>query len=70
MNKKTILVLGVIYIIATLILNNVLHTTIGGIMMTLSLLALVITIIGAIYYLIKFSIQQFIYNRKNQNDIE
>ena len=66
MSKKTILIIGIVYAVATLILNNVLQTTIGGIMMTLSFLALVVAIVGAIYYLIKFSIKQFIYNRRNQ----
>lgn len=65
MSKKTILISGIIYTVATLILYNVLDTAIGGFMMTLSLLALVVVIVGAIYYLIKFSIKQFIYNRKN-----
>lgn len=70
MSKKTILILGIIYTVATLILYNVLDTAIGGFMMTLSLLALVALIVGAIYYLIRFSIKQFIYNRKNRNNIE
>ncbi|PID20228.1 hypothetical protein CSV61_15845 [Sporosarcina sp. P3] len=70
MSKKTILILGIVYAVATLILNNVLHTAIGGFMMTLSLIALVVAIVGAIYYLIKFSIKQFIYNWKNLNNIE
>lgn len=72
MNKKTkntILVLGIVYTVSTLILNNVLHTAIGGFMMTLSFLALVVAIVGAIYYLIKFSIKQWMYNRKKQNHI-
>lgn len=69
MSKKTFLILAVIYTITTLILNNILHTAIGGFMMTLSLLAFVVAIIGAIYYLFRISIQQFIYNRKNWNDI-
>ena len=70
MSKKTISILGIVYVFATLILNNVLQTAIGGFMMTLSFLALVVAIVGAIYYLIKFSIKQFIYNRKNRNNIE
>ncbi|MDW0109736.1 hypothetical protein [Sporosarcina aquimarina] len=70
MSKKTILILGIVYMVATLILHNVLHTTIGRFMMTLSLLALVLAIVGAIYYLIKFSIKQFIYNRKKRDNIE
>ncbi|MHA6261371.1 hypothetical protein ACXYMX_16025 [Sporosarcina sp. CAU 1771] len=70
MSKKTILILGIVYAVATLILNNVLQTTIGGFMMTLSYLAFVVAIVGAIYYLINFSIKQFIYNRKNWNNIE
>lgn len=70
MSKKTILILGIIYTVATLILYKVLDTAIGGFMMTLSLLALVALIVGSIYYLIKFSIKQFIYNRKNRNNIE
>lgn len=70
MSKKAFLILGIFYTVATLILYNVLDTAIGGFMMTLSLLALVAGIVGAIYYLIKFSIKQFIYNRKNRNNIE
>ncbi|WP_373893202.1 hypothetical protein [Virgibacillus sp. CBA3643] len=70
MSKKTILILGIVYAVATLILNNVLQAAIGGFMMTLSFLALVVAIVAAIYYLIKFSIKQFIYNRKNRKSIE
>ncbi|MBO1909807.1 hypothetical protein [Sporosarcina sp. 6E9] len=68
--KRTILILGVVYAVATLILNNVLQTAIGGFMMTLSFLALVVAIVSAIYYIIKYSIKQFIYNRKNRKSIE
>lgn len=60
MSKKTILTLGIIYAIATFILNNVLHTTVGGLMLTLSYVALGVAIASTIYYLIK----QFILNRK------
>ena len=70
MSKKTILILGIVYTVAGLILYNVLDTAVGGFMMTLSLLALVVAILGAIYYLIRFSIKQFTYNRKNRNNIE
>lgn len=70
MSKKTILILGIIYTVVTLILNNILETAIGGFMMTLSFIALVVAIVGAIYYLIKFSIKQFMYNRKNQKGIK
>ena len=70
MSKKTILILGIVYTVATLILNNVLQTAIGGFMMTLSYLALVVGIVGAFYYLIKFSIIQFIYKRKKRKSIE
>lgn len=70
MSKKTILILGIVYAAATLILNNVLYTATGGFMMTLSLLALVVVIVGAVYYSIKFSIKQFIYNLENRNHIE
>ena len=70
MSKKTILILGIVYTVATLILNNVLHTAIGGFMITLSYLALVVGIVGAFYYLIKFSIIQFIYKRKKRKSIE
>lgn len=65
MRKRTILILGIIHTIATLILNNALDTAIGGFMMTLSFLALVVGIIAVIYYLVKFAIQQFNYHRKN-----
>lgn len=64
MSKNTILLLGIIYAIATFILNNVLHTTVGGLMLTLSYLSLGVAIISAIYYLIKRLIKQFIFNRK------
>lgn len=70
MSKKTILILGVIYAVVTLILNNVLDTAIGGFMMTLSYFALAVAIVGAVYYLIKFAIKQFVYNRKNRDNIE
>lgn len=70
MGKKTILILGIVYAVATFILNNVLQTTIGGFMMTLSFVALLVAIVGAIYYLIQFSIKQFIYNQKNRDNIK
>lgn len=70
MSKKIILILGIIYVVVTFILYNVLETTIGGILATLSQIAFVVGIIGVIYYIIKFSIKQFIYNRKNRNGIE
>lgn len=70
MNKKTILILGIVYAVATLILNNVLQTTIGGYMMTISFFALVVAIVGGIYYIIKFSIKQFIYHRKSRDNIK
>ncbi|RYG71801.1 hypothetical protein EU245_12990 [Lentibacillus lipolyticus] len=70
MSKKTILILGVVYAIATFILNNLLQTTIGGFMMTLSFVAFVVLILVAIYGLIKFSIKYFFYNRKHRNNIE
>lgn len=69
MSKKTILILGIIYAVVTFILYNVLETTIGEILATLSQIAFVVGIIGVIYYIIKFSIKQFIYNRKNRNNI-
>lgn len=65
-----ILILGIVYAVATLILNNVLQTTIGGYMMTISFFALVVAIVGAIYYIIKFSIKKFIYHRKSRNNIK
>ncbi|MDQ0209266.1 antibiotic biosynthesis monooxygenase (ABM) superfamily enzyme [Alkalicoccobacillus murimartini] len=70
MNKKTVLILAIVYMTVTLILNNVLQTAIGGFMMTLSLLAFVVLVIGSAYYIIKFHIKQFNYNHKNRHDIE
>ena len=64
MSKKTILLAAIIYSLVTHILHYVLDTTIGGLLMTLSYLALVLGIIGAIYSITKFSIRQFFYNRK------
>lgn len=70
MNKKTFLILAIVYMTVTLILNNVLQTAIGGFMMTLSLLAFVVLVIGSAYYILKFHIKQFNYNHKNRQDIE
>lgn len=70
MSKKTILILGIAYAVVTFILHYVLQTAVGGFMMTLSFLAFVVAIVVVIYSLIKFSIKQSIYNRKNRNNIE
>ncbi|TSB44797.1 hypothetical protein FN960_19530 [Alkalicoccobacillus porphyridii] len=65
MNKKTFLILALVFAAATFILNNVLQTAIGAFLMTLSLLAFVVIIIRAVYYIIKFYIKQVYYNLKN-----
>lgn len=68
MNKKTIWIVAIVFAVVTLILNNVLETTIGGILMTVSLLAFAVAIIGSVYYTIMFLIKQLNYNQKNQQD--
>lgn len=68
MNKKTILIVAIVFAVVTLILNNVLETTIGGILMTVSVLAFAVAIIGSVYYTIMFLIKQLNYNQKNQQD--
>ncbi|MGM0896445.1 MAG: hypothetical protein ACQEV0_01020 [Bacillota bacterium] len=58
MNKKAILVLAIVFVVVTLILNNVLETTIGGWLMTISSIAFPLAIIGSVYYLITFLVKQ------------
>lgn len=67
MSKKSIALGAIIYSLVTFVLHHVLGTAIGGFLMTLSFLALAIGIIYFIYSIIKFSIRQFIYNRKTKN---
>ncbi|MCW3491694.1 hypothetical protein [Dethiobacter alkaliphilus] len=64
MSKKQIALIIIIYSLTTFILHNVLNTAIGGFLMTLSQLALAISVIVIIYLIIKVSIRQFFYNRK------
>ncbi|TFE00680.1 hypothetical protein [Jeotgalibacillus salarius] len=70
MNKKTFLILAIVFTAVTFILNHVLQTAVGGFLMTLSLLAFVVVITGSAYYIIKFYVKQFNYNRKNREEIE
>lgn len=70
MNKKFYLILAVAFTVVTFILNHVLQTAIGSFLMTLSLLAFLVVSIGSIYYIIKFFIKQFNYNRKNREGME
>ncbi|MCA9766699.1 MAG: hypothetical protein KC455_09820 [Carnobacterium sp.] len=63
-NKKQFWILAISYAAVTFILNNVLHTAIGTILMQLSYLALATGVILCIYKLLKISIKQSIYNRK------
>lgn len=65
MSNKNILILAIVFAVVTLILNNVLQTTIGGVLMTVSLLAFAAAIGGFIYYILKFLVQQFRYIQKN-----
>lgn len=65
MNKKTFLILTIVFAAVTFILNNVFQTAVGGFLMTLSFSACLVLIIGSVYYIIKFSIKQFRYNQKN-----
>jgi len=62
MNKKTTLIVVIVFAVVTLILNNVLETTIGGWLMTISSLAFAVVIIGSIYYVFKFLIKQSNYD--------
>lgn len=70
MNKKTILILTIVFAVVTLILNNVLETTIGGWLMTISSIAFAVAIAGSVYYVITFLIKQHKYGQKNQQDSE
>lgn len=70
MNKKSFLILAITFTVVTLILNNVLQTAIGGFLMSLSLFAFVVLILGFVYYITKFYIKQFTYNLKNRKDME
>lgn len=58
MNKKAILMLAIVFAVVTLILNNVLETTIGGWLMTISSIAFPLAIIASAYYLITFLVKQ------------
>lgn len=70
MNKKTILMVAIVFAIVTLVLNNVLETTMGGWLMTISSIAFAVAIIGSVYYVITFLINQYKYDQNNQQDGE
>ncbi|WYP28370.1 hypothetical protein NSQ54_09815 [Alkalihalobacillus sp. FSL W8-0930] len=65
MNKKMYLILAIAYAVVGLILNNVLQTTVGGYMMTLSFIAFVVAVIGTLFYIVKFNIEFIKYKHKN-----
>lgn len=64
-NKKLFWSLAISYAAVTFVLNNILHTTIGRFLMQLSYLVLALGLILFTYKILKISIKQFIYNRKN-----
>lgn len=66
MQRKTFWLLAIGYALLTLLLHNVLNTFVGEFMMTISFFSLFFVILWFIYAIIKFSIQQFIYNRKHK----
>lgn len=70
MNKKTILIVAIVFAVVTLILNNVLETTVGAWLMTISSIAFPVAIIGSVYYLITFWSNNLSYDQKNQRDGE
>lgn len=59
------LILAIAYAVVGLILNNVLQTTVGGYMMTLSFIAFVVAVIGTLFYIVKFNIEFIKYKHKN-----
>ncbi|MEK4564972.1 hypothetical protein MKX54_09910 [Alkalihalobacillus sp. FSL R5-0424] len=65
MNKKMYLILAIAYAVVGLILNNVLQTTVGGYMMTISIIAFVVAVIGTLFYIVKFNIEFIKYKHKN-----
>lgn len=65
LSKKMYLILAIAYAVVGLILNNVLQTTVGGIMMTLSIIAFVVGVIGVLFYIVKFNIGFIKHKHKN-----
>ncbi|QKS69801.1 hypothetical protein FLK61_23715 [Paenalkalicoccus suaedae] len=67
MNRRTlamvVYVLGLIIVIS----NNYYQTFVGDILMTVSVIAAAITVIGGLYYLIKFAILLRFSKNKNLN---
>lgn len=61
---------AIVFAIVTLVLNNVLETTMGGWLMTISSIAFAVAIIGSVYYVITFLINQYKYDQNNQQDGE
>lgn len=59
------LILAIAYAVVGLILNNVLQTTVGGYMMTISIIAFVVAVIGTLFYIVKFNIEFIKYKHKN-----
>lgn len=66
MQKKTIWSLAIGYTLLTLLLHNVLDTFVGDVMLTISFYGLFFGILWYIYQIIKFGLQQFIYNWKHK----
>ncbi len=63
-----IFLLAIIYFAVSFILNNVLQTAVGDLLMTINFIAFVVVMIGSVYYISKFSVKQFVYNLKNRID--
>lgn len=67
MNKKTILIFGIIYALITFILRDVFKTTLGDVLAAISFTALLYLIVSFLYRFIKSSIRQFRYSNNKRN---
>ena len=64
MSKRVFWIIAIGYSTVVFVLHNVLETKIGEFLMQISYFALFFGIIWFLYRIIKFSIKQFMYNRK------
>ncbi|MFL2099846.1 hypothetical protein [Desemzia sp. FAM 23991] len=64
MSRRVFWMIAIGYSAVVFVLHNVLETTIGAFLMQISSFALFFGIFWFLYRIIKFSIQQFMYNRK------
>lgn len=69
-SRKMFWILALTYSAAVLLLNNVFHTALGEFLMQLSYFALAFVIVSFVYKIMKFSIRQFMYDRKKKKKEE